>query len=98
VAVTFLPGDNLEAIAAVVAAVHQLGFQLMPHFSARRFKTKEDFLGFLHSVTEQGGVKRCFVVAGDPAQPDGPFFDTSALLAEGAFEAAGIQMRNAGRS
>jgi methylenetetrahydrofolate reductase (NADPH) len=36
-------------------------------------------------------VKRCFIVAGDPAEPLGPYFDTSALIATGAFERAGVK-------
>jgi methylenetetrahydrofolate reductase (NADPH) len=31
-----------------------------------------------------------FIVAGDPPEPQGPFFDSSALIATGAFERAGI--------
>jgi len=91
VAVTFLPGEDLEARLAAVKAVRELGFEPMPHFSARRMNTVEEFNTYLKAVTEQSGVKRCFVIAGDPSTPEGPFFDTSAVLAEGAFEAAGIQ-------
>jgi methylenetetrahydrofolate reductase (NADPH) len=42
-------------------------------------------------VVAEAGVTRCFVVAGDPPEPEGPFFDTSALIATGAFERAGIK-------
>lgn len=36
-------------------------------------------------------MRRCFIVAGDPAEPEGPYFDTMALIRTGAFEAAGVQ-------
>jgi methylenetetrahydrofolate reductase (NADPH) len=36
-------------------------------------------------------VRRCFIVAGDPPEPQGPYADTSALIATGAFERAGIK-------
>ncbi len=39
----------------------------------------------------EAGVRRCFVIAGDPPQPEGPFDDSSALIGTGAFERAGIQ-------
>jgi len=91
VSVTYLPGDKLESIVAAVKTVREFGFEPMPHFSARRLKTKEDFHGFLEALTEQAGAKHCFVIAGDLAKPEGPFFDTSAVLAEGVFEKTGIQ-------
>jgi len=62
----------------------------MPHFSARRITDAAEFEAYLKAVVEQAGVRRCFIVAGDPAEPQGPFFDSSALIATGAFERAGI--------
>jgi methylenetetrahydrofolate reductase (NADPH) len=71
--------------------VRELGFEPMPHFSARRITSEDDFEGYLKAVVEQAGVQRCFIVAGDPPEPQGPYFDTSALIATGAFERAGIR-------
>ena len=91
VAVTYLPGETVEARVAATVAVRRLGFEPMPHFSARRILSPERFEEYLHAVVQQAGVQRCFVVAGDPPEPEGPFFDTSALIATGAFERAGIK-------
>jgi len=91
VAVTYLPGETVEARVAATVAVRRLGFEPMPHFSARRILSPERFEEYLHAVVAEAGVQRCFVVAGDPPEPEGPFFDTSALIATGAFERAGIQ-------
>jgi methylenetetrahydrofolate reductase (NADPH) len=91
VAVTFLPGEDAAARVAAAVAVRKLGCEPMPHFSARRIRSEDDFEGYLHAVVEQAGVRRCFIVAGDPPEPQGPYFDTSALIATGAFERAGIQ-------
>jgi methylenetetrahydrofolate reductase (NADPH) len=90
VAVTFLPGEDAAARIAATVAVRQLGFEPMPHFSARRILSSDDFEGYLHAVVRDAGVRRCFIVAGDPPEPQGPYFDTSALIATGAFERAGI--------
>lgn len=90
VAVTYLPGEAMEARVAAAVLVRRLGFEPMPHFSARRITSREDFEEYLHSVVRDAGVRRCFVVAGDPSEPQGPFFDTSAMIATGAFERAGI--------
>ncbi len=91
VAVTFLPGEEAEARIAAAIAVRELGFEPMPHFSARRILSLVEMEEYLKAVVERAGVRRCFVIAGDPPEPQGPFFDSSALIATGAFERAGIK-------
>ncbi|HQN53149.1 MAG TPA: methylenetetrahydrofolate reductase [Novosphingobium sp.] len=91
VAITYLPGEELAARVAATIAVRELGFEPMPHFSARRITSPADFEGYLRAVVERAGVRRCFIVAGDPPAPQGPYFDTMALIETGAFERAGIQ-------
>ncbi len=90
IAVTFLPGEDAAARIAATVAVRQLGFEPMPHFSARRITSSDDFEGYLHAVVRDAGVRRCFIVAGDPPEPQGPYFDTMALIETGGFERAGI--------
>jgi methylenetetrahydrofolate reductase (NADPH) len=91
VAITFLPGEAMAARIAAAVRVRQLGFEPMPHFSARRIAAAAAFETYLAAVAAQAAVRRCFVVAGDPPAPDGPYFDSSALIASGAFERAGIR-------
>lgn len=90
IAITFLPGEELPARIAAANLVRQLGFEPMPHFSARRISSAAEFEAYLAAVTRDAGVRRCFVIAGDPVQPEGPFTDSSALIATGAFERHGI--------
>ena len=90
IAVTFLPGEELEGRLAAAKAVRSMGFEPMPHFSARRLPSYEEFKLFLDRVVREAGVKRCFVIAGDPAEAAGPFCDSSALIGTGEFERAGI--------
>ena len=89
VAITFLPGEEFEARLAAAVAVREMGFEPMPHFSARRILSNEEFETYLEAVYENAEVRRCFVVAGDPPEPQGPFFDTTALIDTGAFERIG---------
>lgn len=91
VAITFLPGEPMDARIEATRTVRRLGFEPMPHFSARRIRSADEFNAYLTAAVEEAGVKRCFVVAGDPAEPEGPYHDSSALLASGAFERAGIK-------
>jgi methylenetetrahydrofolate reductase (NADPH) len=90
VAVTFLPGETLEARVAAARVVRELGFEPMPHFSARRLKSAAEFSSMLEQMTAEAGVKRCFAIAGDPPNPEGPFSQTSDLIETGLFEAHGI--------
>ena len=89
VAVTFLPGEQSEARIAAARAVRELGFEPVPHFSARRFASAAKFEAYLGQVTGEAGARYAFVIAGD-AQQGGPFADSAALIATGAFERAGI--------
>jgi methylenetetrahydrofolate reductase (NADPH) len=91
VAITFLPGEVHAARVAAAVAVRELGFEPMPHFSARRIVSRAEFENYLEAVVRDAGVRRCFIVAGDPPEPQGPFFDTAALIATGAFESNGIK-------
>ncbi len=85
-----MPGEEAEARIAAAVAVRELGYEPMPHFSARRILSREEFESYLKAVVAEAGVRRCSIVAGDPPEPQGPYFDTSALIATGAFEGNGI--------
>ncbi len=91
VSVTFLPGETLDARIAAATGVRELGFEPMPHFSARRIESHDEFVAYLEAVVERAKVRRCFVIAGDRDTPAGPFADSSALIATGCFEKAGIK-------
>jgi len=91
VAVTFLPGETIDARVAAAKMVRELGFDPLPHFSARRITSHEEFQNMLERMVNEAGATRCFVVAGDPSEPDGPFSDTSSMIATGLFEANGIK-------
>ena len=81
VAVTFLPGETLEARLAAAKEVRALGFEPMPHFSARRIKSEAELQTMIKCLAEEAGVRRCFAIAGDPAHAEGPYADTSMLIA-----------------
>ncbi len=91
VAVTFLPGEDAQARIEATLAVRELGFEPMPHFSARRITSALEFEHYLYAVVARAGIRRCFIVAGDPAEPQGPFYDSMALLSSGVFEGAGVK-------
>lgn len=90
IAVTFLPGETLEARLAAAREVRALGFEPMPHFSARRLKSEDEFKSMVERMVEEAGVRRCFAIAGDTPRPEGPFSETAELIETGLFEANGI--------
>lgn len=90
IAVTFLPGETIEARLAAAREVRALGFEPMTHFSARRIKSEADFKLMLTKMVEEAGIRRCFVIAGDPPTSEGPYTDSSMLIETGYFEANGI--------
>ncbi len=91
VAVTFLPGEALEARITAAKTVRELGFEPMPHFSARRIKSEAELKDMLERMAKEAGVKRCFAIAGDPSTAEGPYADSSSLIETGLFEANGIK-------
>ncbi|NVN43746.1 methylenetetrahydrofolate reductase [Asaia siamensis] len=77
---------------AAACAIRQLGLSPVPHFSARRIDSEESCARFLAQLVAEAGVDHCFVVAGDPAVPAGPFADSATLIGTGLFERAGIKV------
>ncbi|OYY90332.1 MAG: 5,10-methylenetetrahydrofolate reductase [Sphingomonas sp. 28-66-16] len=91
VAITFLPGETMDARIAAAVAVRALGFEPMPHLSARRIGSLAELEQIVARTTAEAGAERMFLVAGDPPQPAGPFADTLSLLRTGLFERHGIK-------
>lgn len=90
VAITFLPGETMDARIAAAVQVRALGFEPMPHLSARRIESHDELAAMIERSTAEAGAKRVFLVAGDPPVPIGPFSDTMSLLRTGLFERNGI--------
>lgn len=91
IAITFLPGETMDARIAAAIRVCALGFEPMPHLSARRITSHDELAAIVERSTAEAGVRRVFLVAGDPPVPVGPFADTMSLLRTGLFERHGIK-------
>ncbi|WP_255601971.1 methylenetetrahydrofolate reductase [Polymorphobacter megasporae] len=91
IAITFLPGETMDARIAAAIRVRELGFEPMPHLSARRITSHDELTAIVERSTAEAGVRRVFLVAGDPPVPVGPFADTMSLLRTGLFERHGIK-------
>ena len=91
VSVTFLSTDSLDQRMAAAVLVRDLGFEPMPHLSARRIASLAELEAMVSRATTEAGARRMFLVAGDPPVPAGPFEDTMALLKTGLFERHGVR-------
>lgn len=92
ISIPYLPGQDDGARLAAARAVRGLGLEPMPHLSARRIASLAELDSFVKRAVAEAGVERCFVIAGDPSTPLGPFSDSSSLIETGVFERAGIKV------
>jgi len=96
IAVTFLPGEEMEQRVAAAKLVRELGFEPIVHLSARRLTSSEELDTYLARVTAEAGVKRVFVIAGDPSDAVGPFADSLQIIESGLLEKHGITIVGVG--
>ena len=96
ISIPYLPGQDDNSRLAAARAVRALGLVPMPHLSARRIASLAELDSFVTRAVAEAGVERCFVIAGDPSTPLGPFADSSSLIETGVFERAGIQVVGVG--
>ena len=96
VAVTFLPGEEMAQRVEAAKLVRALGFEPIVHLSARRLTSREELDDYLAQITAEAGVKRVFLIAGDPPEADGPFEDSLQVIESGLLEKHGIRIAGIG--
>jgi methylenetetrahydrofolate reductase (NADPH) len=96
IAIPYLAREDDDARLAAAHAVRKLGFEPMPHLSARRISSLVEFESFVTRAVAEAGVERCFVIAGDPSTPMGPFSDSASLIDTGVFERVGMKVIGVG--
>lgn len=96
IAIPYLAREDDDARLAAARAVRSLGFEPMPHLSARRIASLAGFESFVQRAAAEAGVERCFVIAGDPSTPMGPFAGSAALIDTGVFERTGMKVIGVG--
>jgi methylenetetrahydrofolate reductase (NADPH) len=79
VTVTASPRRGMPATIHLAVALARLGYQAVPHLSARLIRDRHE-LGQIVEALRSAGIKNVFVVAGDAKDPAGEFPDTISLL------------------
>ncbi|KRE82014.1 methylenetetrahydrofolate reductase [Arthrobacter sp. Soil763] len=89
--VTFLGNEDLEMRVAAAKAVRELGFDPVPHISARRLKSSGQLEEFLGRLQEVDASEHIFAVGGDPATPEGPYEDSLSVIQSGILQRYGVR-------
>ena len=92
IAVTFLPGEEMEQRIAASCMVREIGCEPIAHVSARRIASFEELDYYLRETARRAQAKRVFVIAGDPSEPEGPFSDSLQIIETGLLEKYGYQV------
>jgi methylenetetrahydrofolate reductase (NADPH) len=79
--VTSSPTRGIEPTLKLAESLTRHGYRVVPHVAARLVRDREELATILDRI-ETLGSDEVFVVAGDAAQPAGPFGGAAALLAE----------------
>jgi len=96
IAVTFLPGEEMGQRVDAAKLVRELGFEPIVHLSARRLTSEEELDKYLADITREAGVKRVFIIAGDPPQSEGPYENSLQIIESGLLEKHGIEIVGVG--
>jgi len=94
ITVTSSPTRGIEATLELTERLAHRGYRVVPHLAARQIADRPQLAELLATIADLG-VREVFVVAGDVAQPVGPFEGAAALLSAMAelghrFERIGI--------
>lgn len=89
-----VPTRPQEEVVAQAAAVRAAGLEPVPHLAVRNFANADALKRFVARLTGEAGVRRLLVIAGDRADPAGPFLGAleaidSGMISHG-IEAIGI--------
>lgn len=92
ISIPWLSSEDDDARLAAARRVRELGFEPMPHLSARRIGSRAVLERFLQRAANEAGVAQCLVIAGDLASPAGPFADSACIIKTGLLETSGIRI------
>lgn len=81
-----LPGDDYRDVVRTAARLHQQGYRIVPHFTARNLASRVAVEDYLDSICAVAAVDEVLVLAGDLASPIGDFHSSMQLLQTGLFD------------
>lgn len=91
ISIPYLASESDDARLAAARTVRELGFEPMPHLSARRIGSNAVLERFMARAAGEAGVEKCLLIAGDLATPAGPFADSAPIIETGILERSGVK-------
>jgi methylenetetrahydrofolate reductase (NADPH) len=85
-----VPSRPNEELVEAAAAVRAGGFEPVPHLAARGFASRDALGGLLARLAQSAGVRQALIVAGDHAQPHGPYGTAIDVIESGALAEHGM--------
>jgi methylenetetrahydrofolate reductase (NADPH) len=85
-----VPARPQEEMVEQAARVRAAGLEPVPHLAVRNFASREALARFLDRLTGEAGVRRLLVIAGDCAEPAGPFHGALEAIDSGLISRGGI--------
>lgn len=92
ISIPYLANEDDAARLAAARTVRELGFEPMPHLSARRIGSRAALERFLERAANEAGVAKCLLIAGDLSTPAGPYADSTSIIETGLLERCGIKV------
>src|SRR4051794_19073964 len=80
-----------EEVVAQARAVRDAGLEPVPHLAVRNFGSADALRNFLDRLNGEAGVRRLLVIAGDRAEPAGPFRGALEAIDSGLITRSGIE-------
>jgi methylenetetrahydrofolate reductase (NADPH) len=82
----FRDSEDLTMRVSTARAVRRSGFVPVPVIAARRLLSEKMLREYLDALRTAGADGNVLVVAGDPAQPRGPYPDTASVIGSGVLD------------
>jgi len=79
-----------EEVVAQASLVRAAGLEPVPHLAVRNFASGDALRRFLDRLAAEAGVRRLLVIAGDRAEPAGPFRGALEAIDSGLITRSGI--------
>jgi methylenetetrahydrofolate reductase (NADPH) len=89
--VGFVDSEDMAMRVNTARAVKQSGFVPVPVIAARRLGSEAMLREYLAGLRASGASGSVLVVAGDPAQPRGPYPDAISVISSGILEEYGVR-------
>lgn len=85
-----VPTRPQEDVVEQAARVRAAGLEPVPHLAVRNFASPDALGNFLDRLNGEAGVRRLLVIAGDRAEPAGPFHGALEAIDSGLISRRGI--------